>query len=118
MNHHQLYSLIQTFILSGLTVTGISYVGNNLNPLAAGIISGIPISIPSMLLVNRREDQKKFIWSAFIMVSFLALITGLCAYLVIYQNMGSIPSVIISFLSWCAGALLYYFYLRRTPDKR
>ena len=43
---------VETFLLSGATVTGITYVGNHLNPLAAGIISGVTISIPSMLLIN------------------------------------------------------------------
>ena len=118
MDHDKVRSLIQTFVLSGLTVTGISYVGNNLNPLAAGIISGVPISIPSMLTVSRREDQKKFIWSAFIMVSFLAIITGLCAFLVISVNMASVPAVAISFCSWCVGAYIYYLYVRSIPDKR
>ncbi len=118
MEHKKIHNLVQTFVLSGLTVSGISYVGNNLNPLAAGIISGIPISIPSMLTVSKREDQKKFIWSAFVMVSFLAIITGLCAFLVLSVDMASIPAVVISFASWCIGAYIYYLYVRSVPGKK
>ena len=103
--------LVETFLLSGATVTGITYVGNHFNPLAAGIISGVPISIPSMGLIKGRSNQQKFIWSAFIMVSFLSLITGLCALLMYKTTLSDIHCILISFLSWCLGAFIYYLYI-------
>ncbi len=103
--------LMETFVLSGATVTGITYVGNHFNPLAAGIISGIPISIPSMALIKGRSNQQKFIWSAFVMVCFLAIITGLCAYLMLKTSLSDIYCIAISFLSWCLGAFIYYLYI-------
>ena len=103
--------LVETFLLSGATVTGITYVGNHFNPLAAGIISGVPISIPSMGLIKGRSNQKKFIWSAFIMVSFLSLITGLCAMLMYKTTLSDTYCILISFLSWCLGAFIYYLYI-------
>ena len=104
-------NLIQTFLIAGTTVAGISYVANNLNPLAAGIISGVPISIPSMLLIKDRSSQKKFIWSAFVMVSFLALVTGLCAFLMHNTVLSDVKSVLVSFAAWITGALMYYMYI-------
>ncbi len=104
---------LETFILSGSTVTGISYVGNNMNPLAAGIISGVPISIPSMLLIKGRSNREKFIWSAFVMVSFLAVITGLCTFLFTKVRMSANKSVAISFISWCIGGFIYYLYIQK-----
>jgi len=104
-------NMFQTFVLSGATVAGITYVANSINPLAAGIISGIPISIPSMLLVKGRSDQKKFIWSAFVMVCFLSLVTGLCALLMYETALSDMHSVLISFAAWCVGALIYYMYI-------
>ena len=110
---------LETFGLSGATVTGISYVGNKLNPLAAGIISGVPISIPSMLLITGKQARKEFIWSAFIMVSFLAIITGFCALLFNHFELSASLSVSISFLTWCAGGYLYYIYItRKTHGKQ
>ena len=103
--------LVETFLIAGTTVSGITYVGNNMNPLAAGIISGVPISIPSMALIHGRNNQKKFIWSAFIMVAFLTLITGLCALLMYKTNLSDIYCIVISFLSWCIGAFIYYLYI-------
>jgi len=103
--------LIETFLISGTTVTGINYVGNHFSPLAAGIISGVPISIPSMALIKGRSNQKKFIWSAFIMVGFLTIITGLCAYLMHNTTWTDIRCITISFISWCIGAFIYYLYI-------
>tara|TARA_A100001011_G_C14312145_1_gene846090 strand:- start:3321 stop:3659 length:339 start_codon:yes stop_codon:yes gene_type:complete len=100
-----------TFLIAGLTVSGISYLGNLVNPAAAGVISGIPISIPSTLLIKGRDKQKEFIWSAFLMVSLLAIITGLCAYLIIKLDITTIKAVIISFLAWVCGAFLYYKFI-------
>jgi len=42
------------------------------------------------------------------MVSLLAIITGFCAFLIIKVDMNSIQAVIISFISWCIGAYIYY----------
>ena len=49
---------LETFIVSGLTVTGISYFGNSVNPALGGILSGIPISIPAMLTIASVSNQK------------------------------------------------------------
>lgn len=108
-----LQKYLETFILSGATVSGISYVGNHMNPLAAGIISGIPISIPSMLLIDGRKNREQFIWSAFIMVSWLAVITGLCSFLFTSIKFSAIMAVCISFVSWCIGGYVYYLYISK-----
>lgn len=103
--------MLETFLIAGTTVSSITYVGNHMNPLAAGIISGVPISIPSMALIRGRASQKKFILSAFFMVAFLTLITGLCALLMYKTNLSDMYCIIISFLSWCLGAFIYYLYI-------
>ena len=76
-----LLQYIQTFILAGSTVTGISYLGNTVNPLLGGILSGIPISIPSMLLINEASKKQEFIYSATLMVALLSVVTFICWYL-------------------------------------
>ena len=108
-----LAKLISTFIIAGTTVSGISYVANNLNPLAAGIISGVPISIPSMALIDNRNNQKQFILSAVITVAYLTLITGICAILMHKTNLSYIICIIISMLIWCIGAFIYYIYISK-----
>ena len=107
---------LETFIISGSTVAAITYVGNHMNPLAAGIISGIPISIPSMLLINGRKNREQFIFSAFVMVSWLAVITGLCSFLFAHIKLSADVSVGISFVSWCIGGYIYYLYISKKSN--
>lgn len=109
--------LLRTFLVSGTIVSSINYIGNKYNPLVAGIVSGVPVSIPSMLLIHGREKQTEFIWSAFVMVSYLAIITGLCAYLMKKTNLSSATCVVISIIAWVFGAFLYYMYLLYTDGE-
>ena len=106
-----LIQYLQTFILSGLTVTGIQYLGNSANPLLGGILSGIPISIPSMLLISSLSKQKQFIFSANIMVALLAIVTCLCWYLFTKLNWSSYHAVLLSTGLWLCCALLYFYFV-------
>ena len=101
---------IITFIVSGLTVSGISYFGNVIDPALGGILSGIPISIPAMLTITQEKNRKNFIWNAALMVALLSVITFACALLYIYYDIGAWVSVIISMCLWFIGAGIYYKY--------
>jgi hypothetical protein len=100
---------LSTFLMAGATVTGIEYLGNAVNPLLGGILSGIPISIPSMLLITNLASQKKFIFSASIMVALLAVVTVMCWFLYVKMGMKNTHAVIISTVVWTIGGLIYYF---------
>lgn len=104
---------IQTFVLAGATVSGIEYLGNSVNPLLGGILSGIPISIPSMLLINSIAKQKEFIYSANIMVALLAVVTCLCWYLFAKLNWSNYHAVALSTGIWAFCALVYYYMIVR-----
>ena len=103
---------IQTFIISGCTVTGISYLGNCFNPLVAGIIAGIPIGMPSVLLINKLDKQKSFISYTSVMVFILNMVTILCWYLLTKANYSAKKSVLISMMVWFIGGLIYYFIVK------
>ena len=100
---------IITFLISGTTVTGISYLGNSVNPLLGGILSGIPISIPSMLLIRHVSKQKDFILAASIMVGLLGIVTFLCYFMYVKLDISNYLSVFISSFVWCLGGILYYY---------
>ena len=105
---------IQTFVLAGLTVTGIQYLGNAVDPKLGGILSGVPISIPAMLLIKNLGKKKEFIETASIMVTILAGITILCWYLLTKLKWTSHSSVEISIVIWVIISLLYYFlYIKK-----
>ena len=99
-----------TFFISGFIVSGISYIGNLFSPIAASILAGIPISVPSTLLIKGRFKQKQFINSAFHMVCILALSSGFCSYLMHYLDIVTVTAVIISLLLWLILSTVYYMY--------
>ena len=99
-----------TFLTSGFIVSGISYIGNLFSPITASILAGIPISIPSTLLIKGRFKQKQFINSAFHMVCILALCTGFCSYLIHNLDVITLTAVGISLLLWLILSTVYYMY--------
>lgn len=101
---------LETFVVSGLTVTGISYFGNSVNPALGGILSGIPISIPAMLTIASVSNQKDFILHASIMVALLTFVTFLCWYVYTKWNWKNTHAVGFSMVIWFIGAFLYYFF--------
>ena len=100
---------LATFVIAGGTVTAISYIGNHMNPLIGGIVSGIPISIPSMLLIHKHKDQIKFISSAYLMLILLTVATILCWVSMRYWKFNAPTAVGLSVGVWVVGALVYYF---------
>ena len=99
-----------TFLISGFIVSGISYIGNLFSPITASILAGIPISVPSTLLIKGRFKQKQFINSAFHMVCILALCTGFCSYLMHNLDVITLTAVGISLLLWLILSTVYYMY--------
>jgi uncharacterized membrane protein (GlpM family) len=59
------------FLIGGTTVSAISYVGNNLNPVLAGLIGGIPIALPSLYFI--KNDRNIKLVSTTLLVSTLLL---------------------------------------------
>jgi hypothetical protein len=99
-----------TFLISGFIVSGISYIGNLFSPITASILAGIPISVPSTLLIKGRFKQKQFINSAFHMVCILALCTGFCSYLMHNLDVITFTDVSISLILLLILSTVYYMY--------
>jgi len=99
---------IITFFVSGFIVSGISYLGNLYNPFAASILSAIPISIPSMLLIHSRQKQKTFIEGTVHMIFILMLCNIFCYYLMTSLDYETYTAAILSILLWVILAGVYY----------
>ncbi len=102
---------LKTFLIAGTTVTGISYLGNSVNPLLAGILAGIPIGMPSMLLIRDMANRKQFISYTSATMVILSMVTILCWYLYTQAKYSAKISVFISMLVWLLGGVIYYFYI-------
>ena len=97
--------------MAGAVVAGIQYLANEVDPSLAAVLSGIPISIPSMLLVKKASDSKEFIWDASLMITVLTFITYLTWYLYVKQGVTKERSVVYSMGVWFVFAMLYYFFV-------
>ena len=102
---------LKSFIMAGSVVAGIDYLANEVDPALAGVLSGIPISIPSILLVKKASDSKEFIWDASLMITLLTVITYLTWYLYVKKNVEKKRAVKISMSIWFIFAMLYYFFV-------
>lgn len=102
---------LKSFIMAGAVVSGIQYISNEVDPSLAAVLSGIPISIPSMLLIKSSKDSKEFIWGATIMITVLTIITYLTWYLYVKQGFSKKNSVGYSMAVWFIFAILYYLFV-------
>mgnify|MGYP001106577595 CR=1 FL=1 len=102
---------LKSFTMAGAVVAGIQYLANEVDPELAGVLSGIPISIPSMLLIKKAKDSKEFIWDASLMITVLTIITYITWYLYIKQGVTKEKSVAFSMGLWFVFAMLYYFVI-------
>jgi len=102
---------LKSFLMAGSVVAGIEYLANEVDPALAGVLSGIPISIPSILLVKKASDSKEFIWDASLMITILTVITYLTWYLYVKQNVEKETAVAISMSIWGVFAILYYVFI-------
>lgn len=64
---------VKEFLLGGTMVAAISYLGNSVNPLLAGLLGGIPIALPSLYFVQGTHNIK--VVSTTLLVSTFLLFT-------------------------------------------
>lgn len=105
----QFLNYLRTFLIAGSSVTLISYLANNKNPVLAGIVSGISISIPSLLLINNKSDQHTYTNIMVFMSLLLCLVTIICWFLFIKKGWSSLASVLVSMVIWVLVSSIYYF---------
>jgi len=103
-----LNSTLGKFIIGGLTVTGISFVSNNVgDTILAGIIASIPIGMPSTIFVND-NNIKSYTWNLLVMTSVLVLSTIVNYYLINHAGYNKYKSVSISMILWIIFGALFY----------
>ena len=107
--------LVQNFVIGGVIVASISYLGTFLNPVAAAIFWSFPISIlPSMYFMKKNGKSNKYV-SKFLYSTTLALILLLLCTFTMGRYMGEASTdesmwgpVGKATLWWLVGSVLYY----------
>jgi hypothetical protein len=109
------FELVQNFILGGVIVASISYLGTFMNPVAAAIFWSYPISIlPSVYFMKKNGKTNQYV-SKFLYSTTLALVLLLLCTFAMGHYIGAAPSstsiwgpVGKATLWWLGGSVVYY----------
>ena len=103
-----LNSFLGQFVIGGTTVSGISYLSNNVNPLLGGIFGGIPIGLPSAIFVDNNKVLR-YLQNLSIMTVILSCVTIL-AYVLKLYNYTTQYTIGVSMFLWFVIAFIYYIF--------
>jgi hypothetical protein len=101
--------IMKQFIIGGVFVSGISYVGNYVNPVLAGLLAGLPIGLPSTYFILNSTKAKQYVSNLSLTTILLTFVTCLFYYLYVHagymsKNMG----IAFSMSIWLIGVILIW----------
>ena len=104
-----MHEIIKQFIIGGVFVSGISYMGNYVNPVLAGLLAGLPIGLPSTFFIQNSTKAKNYVTYLAITTVLLTTVTCLFYYLYVHagymsKNMG----IALSMALWIIGVILIW----------
>lgn len=103
-------SILGQFLIGGLTVSGISFLSNNIgNPVLAGIVASIPIGMPSTIFV-KDSQVPAYTWNLLIMTSVLVFATIINYYLVNHVKLNKYQSAGLGMSVWASLGFIYYLF--------
>lgn len=97
------------FIIGGSTVSGISFLSNNMGPLLGGIFGGIPIGLPSAVFIDDKKVSS-YLGNLSFMSIILSTVTLIAYYLITYKKMDKNQAIKISMTLWFLFAFIYYLF--------
>lgn len=102
-------SIIQQFLIGGTTVATISYLGNFVNPVLAGIFASVPIGLPSGYYIATSKAPGYY-KNLLLMTTGLLLATGVTTLLITEYNVSKNMSIVGGMLTWAMYGAIYYIY--------
>ena len=104
-----MYEIIKQFIIGGVFVSGISYIGNYVNPVLAGLLAGLPIGLPTTFFIQNSTKAKNYVTYLAITTILLTTVTCLFYYLYVHagymsKNMGIVSCMTI----WIVGVVIIW----------
>jgi len=111
-----LNSLLGQFMIGGTTVSGISYFSKNFSTLAASIIGGVPIGLPSALFIDDK-NVLSYLQNLSVMTFILFFVTTMSFVIMKYEKYDKYKTISISLGTWVALSIFYYipFHLTGFP---
>lgn len=102
--------LVKPFLTGGLFVAGISFIGNKVDPILAGLLAGLPIGLPSTYFISDKKAPKYVLNLAYTTI-LLTIVTILYTFIyVIKHNTDKNTGIIISMSVWFVLVSLIYIY--------
>ena len=102
--------ILQPFLSGGIFVAVISYIGNKVDPILAGLLSGLPIPIVTTYFISDKKAPKYVLNLVF--TGLLAQFVTILYYLLydykkgVSKNMG----IIISMSIWFISVMIIFYY--------
>jgi len=107
--------LLQNFVIGGLIVSSISYLGTYFNPVIAAIFWSYPMSIlPSVYFMKNNGKTNEYIAKFLFSTTFALVLLVLCTFAMSHYIGNASPSSSIwgpigkASLWWFVGSALYY----------
>lgn len=101
--------IIKQFVIGGAFVSGISYVGNYVNPVLAGLLAGLPIGLPSTYFILNSTKAKAYVSNLVLTTILLTFVT--CLYYYLYVHTGNVSKnmgIAFSMSIWLIGVVLIW----------
>jgi len=101
--------IIKQFVIGGVFVSGISYVGNFVNPVLAGLLAGLPIGLPSTYFILNDTKAKAYVSNLALTTILLTIVT--CLYYYLYAHTGNVSKnmgIAFSMSIWLIGVVLIW----------
>ena len=101
--------IIKQFVIGGVFVSGISYVGNFVNPVLAGLLAGLPIGLPSTYFILKDTKAKSYVSNLALTTLLLTLVT--CLYYYLYAHTGTVSKnmgIAFSMTIWLIGVVIIW----------
>ena len=115
---NQLYDLIQNFVMGGIIVSSVSYVGTFLSPLLGAILWSFPLSIlPALYYMNINNKSNKYL-AKFTLSTTYALIllvfsTLLLSYYLANNKEDGIGMPVLKTTGfWFCASIIFYYIVK------
>ena len=100
--------ILKEFLIGGTTVAGISYLGNYVDPILAGLLAGIPMGLPTIYFIQQAKAEA-YIRNLSFTTVLLCITTLLYYYLFVKLNVGKNIGIVYTMSFWFISIIAIYY---------
>ena len=102
------FQIIKEFLIGGTFVAGISYIGNYVDPLLAGLLAGVPIGLPSAYFILSKQKSKEYVRNLALTTIVLTFVTILFYFTFVKYDLDKNIGIAISMGIWLLIVLILW----------